>query len=203
MRQLKASLDLIEIASPCPASWDEMVGDERVRFCRQCGLNVYNVSDMGRDEAEMFIHECTAGQASSGTHSQVGSATQARTCVRLFRREDGTVITKDCPVGIRALRQRFVRAIAAIAGLLMAMISGTLFGGALTRRLPGLIDTPAEALARWIDPTPRNLVMGVLSCPPNPPPTKVMIDLTPAETPLLPPTPEQMQQIQQRLKQTQ
>jgi hypothetical protein len=202
MSILKTSPDLIEIASPCSASWEEMDGDERVRFCRQCKLNVYNLSDMGRDEAVAFIRERTAGQRHL-VATQASSGVQGRTCVRLFRRQDGTVITKDCPVGVRALRQRLVRVIAAIAGLLTAMISGTLFGGALTRRLPGLIDTPAEALARWIDPTPRNLVMGALLCPPNPPPTKVMIDLTPAETPLLPPTPEQMQQIQQRLRQTQ
>src|SRR5947208_17157312 len=97
MSSLKTSLDLIEVASPCPASWDEMVGDDRVRFCRQCKLNVYNLSEMGREEAEAFIRDHTAGQASSGN--------QTRTCVRLFRREDGTVMTRDCLVGMNALRQ--------------------------------------------------------------------------------------------------
>src|SRR5690348_6654455 len=106
MSKLKTSLDRIEIASPCSASWDEMEGDERVRFCRQCKLSVFNISDMGSGEAEAFIRERTAGRASSAT--QAGSAAQIRTCVRLFRREDGTVITKDCPVGVRALRQRLV-----------------------------------------------------------------------------------------------
>jgi hypothetical protein len=201
MGKLKTSLDRVEIASPCSASWDEMRGDERVRFCRQCKLSVFNISDMDGDEAEAFIGERTAGRASSATRASKDA--QARTCVRLFRREDGTVITKDCPVGVRALRQRLVRAVAAMAGLLVAMIGGTLFGGALTRRLPGRLDTPAEALARWIDPTPRSIVMGVLACPPNSPQTNVIIDLTPAETPLLPPTPEQMQQIHQRLNKSQ
>src|SRR5437868_3646145 len=108
MSKVKTSLERIEIASPCSASWDEMEGDERVRFCRSCKLSVFNISDMGRDEAEAFIRGRTAGQASSATH--------VRTCVRLFRREDGTLITKDCPVGVRAHRQRLARAVAAIAG---------------------------------------------------------------------------------------
>ena len=130
MSKLQASLDLIEIASPCSASWDEMVGDNRVRFCRQCKLNVYNLSEMSREGADAIIDE----------H-------EGRTCVRLYRREDGTVLTRDCPVGVQAMRKRFVRAVAAIAGLLMAMISSTLFGGALTRRLPGNFESPAEAHA--------------------------------------------------------
>ncbi len=35
-------LENVRIASPCSASWDDMVGDERVRFCGQCTKNVYN-----------------------------------------------------------------------------------------------------------------------------------------------------------------
>src|SRR3954452_5823731 len=37
-------LESIRIASPCKANWDDMVGDERARFCGQCAKNVYNLS---------------------------------------------------------------------------------------------------------------------------------------------------------------
>lgn len=30
----------VKVAAPCPASWETMVGGERVRFCSQCNLNV-------------------------------------------------------------------------------------------------------------------------------------------------------------------
>jgi hypothetical protein len=40
------NLDEIEIATPCPASWEAMTGDDRSRFCGQCRLNVYNLSAM-------------------------------------------------------------------------------------------------------------------------------------------------------------
>jgi hypothetical protein len=77
-------LDRITIASPCSASWDDMVGDDRVRFCGKCEKNVYNLSSMESAEAEALLRE----------H-------EGNVCVRLYRRQDGTVLTSDCPVGVR------------------------------------------------------------------------------------------------------
>ena len=50
-RRTLIPLEIIEIASPCTASWDAMHGDNRVRFCDQCNLHVYNLSAMSRQEA--------------------------------------------------------------------------------------------------------------------------------------------------------
>lgn len=72
----------IRVAAPCPADWNEMYGDERKRFCSECKLNVYNLSGMTRREAERLIVNA-----------------EGRLCVRFFRRADGTVLTKNCPVG--------------------------------------------------------------------------------------------------------
>ena len=33
------------IALPCLTSWERMEGDERVRHCAVCNLNVYNRND--------------------------------------------------------------------------------------------------------------------------------------------------------------
>jgi hypothetical protein len=101
-------LDGVRIASPCSASWDEMKGDEQVRFCGKCEKNVYNLSAMSSDEAEQLI----AGREGS-------------VCVRLYRRQDGTVLTTDCPVGVRRKRVRRVLAVAAGAGALAAAASAT------------------------------------------------------------------------------
>ena len=81
-------LDRVEIAAPCHADWDRMEGDERARFCQECRLNVYNLSDMTRQQAEELIE------------SHEGK----RLCVRFFRRTDGKIITANCPVGLRRLR---------------------------------------------------------------------------------------------------
>ncbi len=31
-----ASLDRLRIATPCPISWEQITGDNRVRFCHHC-----------------------------------------------------------------------------------------------------------------------------------------------------------------------
>ena len=36
----------LRVASPCSADWDRMQGNERVRYCPQCKLNVYNFAAM-------------------------------------------------------------------------------------------------------------------------------------------------------------
>jgi hypothetical protein len=114
----RPKLDLIQIASPCHVSWDEMAGDERQRHCSQCNLNVYNLSEMSREEAEAFLAE-----------------REGRACVGLYRRADGTVITRDCPKGLAAVRAKLVRIGLATAGLFLA-IAATAVGA--IGRIPGL-----------------------------------------------------------------
>jgi len=92
-------LDDVRVASPCKASWDAMKGDERVRFCDRCEKNVYDLSAMTRDEATRLLVE-----------------REESLCVRLYRRDDGTVLTADCPVGVRRKRVRLALYGAAGAG---------------------------------------------------------------------------------------
>ncbi|MGZ4896492.1 MAG: hypothetical protein ACXVJ0_08525, partial [Candidatus Angelobacter sp.] len=66
----------IRIASPCQAEWEKMVGDERVRHCSECNLNVYNLSAM----TERQVQELIAGSQGK------------RLCTRFYRRADGTVL---------------------------------------------------------------------------------------------------------------
>jgi hypothetical protein len=156
MSSARSSLDDISIASPCPASWAGMTGDERVRFCPQCQLHVYNLSGMGRQEAE-----------------EVVARTEGRLCVRFFRRGDGTVLTQDCPRGLRAAPLVARRGLAVAALGLAAVCSlfglGGLFSqeegghgrGNLLRKVE-----PFATFFRWLDP-PQS-VQGEL-CPPRPP----------------------------------
>jgi hypothetical protein len=102
----KTPLDVLQIRNPCPAAWDEMHGDARVRFCDHCQLNVYNLSDMSRGEAEALV----------GHH-------EGRLCVRYFQRTDGGVITRDCKGG---LRKRVVRAAMFAASASIALLATAL-----------------------------------------------------------------------------
>jgi hypothetical protein len=97
-------LDLLRIASPCPANWDQMNGDDRVRFCDLCNLHVYNIARLTRKEAESLI-----------------AGADGRICARLFRRSDGTIITKDCPVGLRAIRRRVAKVAGAVFATIMSL----------------------------------------------------------------------------------
>lgn len=80
-------LNDLRIASPCKIPWDSMKGTDTKRYCSQCHLNVYNISNMTHGEAVKLIGNDTAH------------------CFSLFRRPDGTVITRDCPVGVARIRK--------------------------------------------------------------------------------------------------
>src|SRR5262245_51204160 len=98
MSQLRTPLELLTIPAPCPASWDGMAGDGRVRFCDECGHNVYNLSDMTAAEAEALVTE-----------------SEGRLCVRFYRRPDGSVLTADCVGSARARGRRLVAWVAGSA----------------------------------------------------------------------------------------
>jgi hypothetical protein len=132
----------LKVASPCRADWDTMYGDDRVRHCGECKLNVYNLSNMTRAEAERLI-----------------AAREGRLCVRFYRRKDGTVITKDCPVGLAAVRRRVARVATAVAGFVL----GAFTGAGATLALRG-DDTTAG-----FDGYQRT--MGTIAVRPTPPPT--------------------------------
>jgi hypothetical protein len=100
-------LNNIKVASPCPANWDEMLGNDRKRYCGECKLNVYNLSGMSKDEAENLIMNA-----------------EGRLCVRFFRRQDGTVLTKDCPVGWAKIKQRVSRVATATFSLFVGVFGG-------------------------------------------------------------------------------
>lgn len=110
-------LEDIRIASPCDASWNQMTGDERVRFCGQCQKNVYNLSRMRRAEALALV------QRSEG-----------RICVRFYQRKDGTVISQDCPVGLAAALRRGRRATGAAVAAMVGAIVAVLSAGIVLRR---------------------------------------------------------------------
>jgi hypothetical protein len=107
MRNFTNPLDNIHVASPCPANWNEMYGNERKRFCGDCKLNVYNLSDMTRQEAENLLLN-----------------SEGRLCVRFFRRADGTVLTKNCPIGWQAVKRLVSRVATAAFSVVIGFMSG-------------------------------------------------------------------------------
>lgn len=107
MSDPKRVLENIRIASPCTSSWDQMTGNDKVRFCADCKLNVYNISNMTADEATALIE-----------------GVEGRLCIRFHQRKDGTVITEDCPVGVRAAMVRVARVAGAVLTAVLGLFSG-------------------------------------------------------------------------------
>ena len=49
--------DELPIPEPCQASWDEMDGSERKRFCGDCRKHVHDLSALTEDEAAVVVSE--------------------------------------------------------------------------------------------------------------------------------------------------
>jgi hypothetical protein len=150
MRHNTEALNALRIASPCLMSWEEMEGDERVRFCGACRLHVYDLSAMDAEEAASLISESSDAL-----------------CVRLYRRADGTVLTQDCPIGLRAAvrrkTRRMVSSVMATAGVLLSLL----------HRVPGSrgVSPPVspvsapDAVSPPPRPEPSGYSMGAMAAP--------------------------------------
>jgi hypothetical protein len=96
----KSAVQSIIIENPCSVRWEEMRGDEAVRFCDRCKLNVHNLTGMSQKEAEQLI-----------------TSQPKRPCVYFYRRDDGVIVTDNCPKMLRPVRNRIS---AYAAGALLA-----------------------------------------------------------------------------------
>ncbi len=124
-------LEVLQIPTPCPADWDAMAGDQQVRFCTHCSLQVFNLSAMDRRSAERLMAE------------QAGEL-----CVRLLKESDGTVVTAD-PGGWRSSIKKLRVRGGAIAAAMVAVVAG-LIG----------VDKQAVAEPAATTPTFRESLMG-------------------------------------------
>jgi len=130
MKTFTNPLDKIHVASPCAANWDEMVGDQRKRFCSECELNVYNLSGMTRAEAENLL-----------------LTSENRVCVRFYRRRDGSVLTQDCPVGWQAVKRRVSRTATAFVSMCAGIFAG-IFGFSQLKNAPPKVNECAVQFAK-------------------------------------------------------
>lgn len=136
MKRRTNPLDSVRVAAPCPADWERMIGNEQVRFCAQCDLNVYNLSGMTKAQAERLIAQ-----------------SEGRLCVRYYRRADGTILTRNCPVGLRALKKRLTRIANAVASLVLSFFAGIFAFAGLqkTSSVPGTASVVVYTMGQPVD----------------------------------------------------
>jgi hypothetical protein len=106
-------LESVRVASPCPERWEDMIGDDRMRFCARCAKNVYDLSSMSREVADQFLRE-----------------QREPVCVTFLRRRDGKIMTSDCAPGARRRT---------IGAGIVALVCG---GAAAAMALPGGVEAP-------------------------------------------------------------
>jgi hypothetical protein len=125
MKQQSDFLKTVFVAAPCEMGWENMQGvngatlsdADAVRFCSGCSLNVFNLTNMTAPEAEELLRS--------------RSATGEKLCAGIYRREDGTVMTENCPQGLRRLRDSVHKTISRAAAFLAMLTSVSLWLPAL------------------------------------------------------------------------
>jgi hypothetical protein len=133
----------VRVASPCPARWADMTGDDRARFCAECQKHVYNLSEMSAEDASSLIRD-----------------KEGMLCVRFYQRADGTVLTADCPVGAWAFMRRVKRWIAVGVGVLVPALAAPLWFHSPGPKSPSRSriyqtwDATLLAIKNWVNPPP-------------------------------------------------
>lgn len=142
----------MRVSSPCPKKWADLTGDDRVRYCGDCKLNVYNLAEMSESEVEALVRK-----------------TSGRLCGRLFLRGDRTATIRDCP----SSRSRgLLRTATAVGAVILLVGFGWLFRSMPTpdrSRLPDWVRFVVEMIDPE-KPQPVYELVGKICPPPQPPP---------------------------------
>jgi len=137
-KETLAAVDKLMIAAPCNVDWETMLGTGSVKVCRHCNLNVYNTSLMTRQEVADLL-----------------SADGPLPCVQLYRRHDGTLVTENCPIGLRRVRnlgRKLSRLAANIWATSVAALSTYLPLACLAQNSPAdALSTPSTALTNLVE----------------------------------------------------
>ncbi|MEK7781139.1 MAG: hypothetical protein AAB370_06530 [Verrucomicrobiota bacterium] len=160
--KMTINVDKIRVASPCHARWNDMDGDERARFCRQCSKHVFNLSAMTRGQIETLVRE-----------------KEGKFCGRFHRRADGTMLTADCPSRLRRVRERLARIGGALCALVLSVAgcgtreTNSNRGEEKGKVVMGDIAVPPVICAT--NPSPE--IMGIIALPepPQPPNTNAPV----------------------------
>ena len=131
-------LDRINIASPCSATWDEMYGNEQVRFCQHCSLHVHDLSQITRKDVVKLI-----------------SASKGKLCVRYYRRPDGVVQTASHARPLTQIKRRLSRIAAGAFTATLSLASNAAAQSAQpAEQSPLVVISPATVKDRTPAPHP-------------------------------------------------
>lgn len=149
MPKPKDTLDRININTPCKANWDEMIGNEQVRFCSHCDLDVHDLSAMTRQEALRLVIN-----------------SKGKLCARYTRKPDGPIQTTDLVLPrLHSISRRASRIAATAFSAALSVSTSVVAAGPAQ---PGTMSTSRRASILWAPTNSNSLgtsgasVMGVV-----------------------------------------
>ena len=174
-----------QIAAPCHVKWEDMTGDDKQRFCGDCKLNVLNAEAMTDDEVRQALLKAQNGE---------------RVCMQIYKRADGTILTQNCPQGIKLLRERARQAAAWFAGALSMLLSTAVSAAPGTKS-----DTTNKSKPTWHATVKGDCPPAISTAPQaggsTAPPVKINHQFTRGQI-AMPPTSEMVKQQQAVLAQS-
>lgn len=82
----------LKIKNPCSASWDEMIGNNQIRFCEHCELTVHDLSQLTPKRVRRLV-----------------AKSRGRLCVRYQSLPDGSILLKAIPKKVHQIQRRVSR----------------------------------------------------------------------------------------------
>jgi hypothetical protein len=82
----KIRFEQIKSVTACPAMWDDMLGDDKVRYCHLCGKQIYSLNELTYEEAE-----------------------ELRLRKSIYVRKDRAIMESDCFVGLTSIQKATIQ----------------------------------------------------------------------------------------------
>jgi hypothetical protein len=128
----KNFLKNLTVPTPCPADWDSMIGNDQVRFCEHCSLDVHNLSQMTRAQAERLVAQ-----------------SNGRLCVRYHRSSTGQPLTLPVGQKLHGISRRVSRIAAGAFTATLSVTSAVAQGSASYRSGNANPANETQPVARW------------------------------------------------------
>ena len=128
----KNLLNDITISAPCTADWDSMIGNDQVRFCEHCSLDVHNLSLLTRNQAQRLV-----------------TRSKGRLCIRYHHDSTGRPITLPVAQKLHHIGRRVSRIAAGAFTAILSVTSAVAQTSANSQSGNWIPPNATQPQARW------------------------------------------------------
>jgi hypothetical protein len=128
----KNFLNNVTIPAPCTADWDSMVGNDQVRFCEHCTLDVHNLSLLTRNQAQRLV-----------------TRSKGRLCIRFHHDSTGRPITLPVAQKLHRIGRRVSRIAAGAFTATLSVTSAVAQNSANSQSGNWIPPNAPQPQARW------------------------------------------------------